>query len=98
VAAIDGVVWTDGPGGLPFLRVETDRCRARLTSYGAQLCEWVPAGESPVLYMSPHALFAAGTPIRGGVPISFHGLLRIPPIRTSPRTASRERAHGRSSR
>ena len=36
-------------GGPPFLRVETDQCRARLTSYGAQLCEWTPAGESPVL-------------------------------------------------
>ena len=71
MVAIDGVVWTNGPGGLPFLRVETDRCRARLTSYGAQLCEWMPAGESPVLYVSPHAVFAAGTPIRGGVPISF---------------------------
>ena len=71
MVAIDGVVWTNGSGGLPFLRVETDRCRARLTSYGAQLCEWMPAGESPVLYVSPHAVFAAGTPIRGGVPISF---------------------------
>ena len=58
---IDGVVWTNGPGGLLFLGVETDRCRARLTSYGAQLCEWMPAGESPVLYVSPHAVFAAGT-------------------------------------
>src|SRR5262249_59443493 len=38
---------------------------------GAALCEGMPAGESPVLYVSPHAVFAAGTPIRGGVPISF---------------------------
>src|SRR5262245_24065049 len=71
VGSIDGVVWTNGPGGLPFLQVDTDQCRARLTSYGAQLCEWMPAGESPVLYVSPHAVFAAGSPIRGGVPISF---------------------------
>ena len=71
MVAIDGVVWANGPGGLPFLHVETDQCRARLTSYGAQLCEWMPAGGSPVLYVSPHAVFATGTPIRGGVPISF---------------------------
>jgi len=71
VVAIDGFVWTNGPGGLPFLNVETDQCRARLTSYGAQVCEWMPAGVSPVLYVSPHAVFAAGTAIRGGVPISF---------------------------
>src|SRR3989442_2011804 len=31
----------------------------------------MPADESPVLYVSPHAVFAAGTPIRGGVPISL---------------------------
>ena len=68
---IEGVGWTNGPGGLPFLRMETEQCHARLTSYGAQVCEWVPAGESPVLYVSPHAVFAAGTAIRGGVPISF---------------------------
>jgi len=71
VTPSDNVVWTNGLGGLPFLHVETDRCRARLTSYGAQLCEWMPVGKSPVLYLSPRAVFAAGTPIRGGVPISF---------------------------
>ena len=51
--------------------METDRCRARLTPYGGQVCEWTPAGQSPVLFMSPRAVFAAGTPIRGGVPICF---------------------------
>jgi glucose-6-phosphate 1-epimerase len=71
VVAIDGAAWEDGPGGLPFLRVETDRCRARLTSYGGQLCEWTPAGQAPVLFLSPHSAFAVGTPIRGGVPICF---------------------------
>jgi D-hexose-6-phosphate mutarotase len=37
--------WEAGPGGLPFLVIETDRCRARLTPYGSQLCEWTPAGQ-----------------------------------------------------
>jgi glucose-6-phosphate 1-epimerase len=64
--------------------VQTDRCRARLTSYGAQLCEWIPAGESPVLYVSPHAVFAAGTPIRGGVPISFPWFASHPTDPTKP--------------
>src|SRR5262249_47709039 len=71
MVAIDGVVGEDGPGGLPFLKIETDRCRARLTWYGAQLCEWTPAGQSAVLFMSPRAVFATGTAIRGGVPICF---------------------------
>ena len=52
--------------------VETDRCRARLTPYGAHLCEWAPAGQSaPVLFLSPRSAFTAGTAIRGGVPVCF---------------------------
>jgi glucose-6-phosphate 1-epimerase len=69
---VAGVVREDGPGGLPFLVVETDRCRARLTPYGAHVCEWSPAGHAtPVLFLSPRAVFAPGTPIRGGVPVCF---------------------------
>jgi glucose-6-phosphate 1-epimerase len=52
--------------------VATDRCRARLTPYGAHLCEWAPAGQSaPVLFLSPRSAFTAGTAIRGGVPVCF---------------------------
>lgn len=62
----------DGPGGLPFLVVETDRCRARLTPYGAHLCEWTPAGQtSSALFLSPRAVFGGGKAIRGGVPVCF---------------------------
>lgn len=67
-----GIVREDGPGGLPFLRVETERCRARLTPHGAHLCEWTPAAQaSSVLFLSPRAVFAPGTAIRGGVPVCF---------------------------
>ena len=67
-----GVRQEDGPGALPFVVVETDRCRARLTPYGAHLCEWTPAGQaSSALFLSPRASFAAGTAIRGGVPVCF---------------------------
>jgi len=67
-----GAVWEDGPGGLPFLVVETDRCRARLTPYGAQVCAWTPAGHATsALFLSPRAVFGAGTAIRGGVPVCF---------------------------
>jgi D-hexose-6-phosphate mutarotase len=63
---------TEGPGGLPFLDVETPRCRARITSHGAQLCEWTPAGQSsPVVFLSPRAVFARDKAIRGGVPVCF---------------------------
>jgi glucose-6-phosphate 1-epimerase len=68
----DGTRWERGPGDLPFLVIETSRCTARMTPYGAQVCEWTPAAQaSPVLFLSPRAVFAAGTPIRGGVPLCF---------------------------
>ena len=59
-------------GALPFLVVSTNRCAARLTPYGAQVCEWAPAGQATsVVFLSPHAIFAAGRAIRGGVPVCF---------------------------
>jgi glucose-6-phosphate 1-epimerase len=62
----------EGPGGLSFIHLDTPRCRARLTSHGAQLCEWTPVGQSsPVLFLSPRAVFAKDKAIRGGVPVCF---------------------------
>jgi glucose-6-phosphate 1-epimerase len=62
----------EGPGGLSFIDLDTPRCRARLTSHGAQLCEWTPAEQSSsVLFLSPRAVFAKDKAIRGGVPVCF---------------------------
>jgi len=62
----------EGPGGLPFLVVETERCRARLTPYGAHLCEWTPASQTAsAIFLSPRAVFGGGRAIRGGVPVCF---------------------------
>ncbi len=81
----DGARWESGPGGLPFLVVETNRCRARLTPYGGQLCEWTPAGQStPVLFLSPRSAFAIGKAIRGGVPICFPWFGNHPSDTTKP--------------
>ena len=74
-----------GPGGLPFLVVDTDRCRARLTPHGAQVCEWSPAGQaSSVLFTSPRAVFAAGKAIRGGIPVCFPWFANHPSDPTKP--------------
>jgi glucose-6-phosphate 1-epimerase len=80
-----GVAREIGPGGLPFLVVETARCRAHLTPYGAQLCEWTPAGqETSALFLSPRATFATGKAIRGGVPICFPWFANHPSDPTKP--------------
>jgi glucose-6-phosphate 1-epimerase len=38
---------------------------------GAQITAWQPAGERPVLFTSPNAVFEPGKAIRGGIPIIF---------------------------
>jgi glucose-6-phosphate 1-epimerase len=44
---------------------------AELYLHGAHLTHWQPAGERPVLWLSPHSAYAEGKPIRGGIPICF---------------------------
>ena len=44
---------------------------AEVYLHGAQLTHWQPAGERPVLWLSPHSAFAEGKAIRGGIPICF---------------------------
>ncbi len=59
-------------GVLPFLDVDTPRCRARLTPFGAQVCDWTPAGQSrSALFLSPRAVLTGAKSIRGGVPVCF---------------------------
>jgi glucose-6-phosphate 1-epimerase len=67
-----GVVFEHRPGTVPLLVVETPRCRARLTPFGAQVCDWTPAGQSSsALFLSPRVVLTGVTPIRGGVPVCF---------------------------
>lgn len=65
----EGVTLVDGQGGLPALRVNTPACTGEVYLLGAHVTEWTPAGAEPVLWMSEKSQFAAGAPIRGGVPI-----------------------------
>ncbi len=62
---------SDG-GALPPPRTyATTEMTAEVYDHGAQVTRWAPAGVDPVLWLSPRARFAAGTAIRGGVPICF---------------------------
>lgn len=61
----------DGPGGLPLFRVSAPGGTGEIFLHGAHLASWIPAGQSPVLWMSDASHFAENTPIRGGVPICF---------------------------
>ncbi|MGQ4568532.1 aldose epimerase family protein [Dermabacteraceae bacterium P9123] len=49
--------------------METPLCGALVSLYGAQLLSFTPAGHTDLLWLSPKAVFAEGTAIRGGVPV-----------------------------
>jgi glucose-6-phosphate 1-epimerase len=55
----------------PILKIDHPSCRARVAFHGAHVMEWTPAGQEPVLYLSPNALLEAGKAIRGGIPICW---------------------------
>lgn len=58
-------------GELPVIVVDHPRVRAAVALQGAHLIAWHPAGHDPVLWLSDATAFAAGTAIRGGVPVCW---------------------------
>lgn len=58
-----------GPGGLTRLRLSPKGAVAEILAHGAHLLQYQPAGQPPVLFLSQTSDFAAGKPVRGGVPI-----------------------------
>lgn len=57
--------------GYPFLRIRHAKASASIALHGAHLTDWTPAGEKPVIYTSPTAIYKEGRAIRGGVPICW---------------------------
>lgn len=78
---------------LPAVGVSNRHARATIFLHGAHVASWRPVGEAEVLWTSVRSWFAAGKPIRGGVPICFpwfgahptdaaqpaHGIARLRP-------------------
>lgn len=58
-------------GELPVIVVDHPRVRGAVALQGAHLIAWRPAGLEPVLWLSGATAFAAGTAIRGGVPVCW---------------------------
>ena len=57
--------------GYPVYVVRHPAASARVALNGAHVMEWTPAGQAPVLYLSPDALLEPGKAIRGGVPVCW---------------------------
>ncbi len=60
-----------GAGGLPRLLIETDLAQTEIYPHGAHVTRWQPRDQAPVLWVSDKAVFAEGSPIRGGVPVCW---------------------------
>lgn len=67
------MVTTEYPYGqdFPILRIDTPLCQAEVSLYGAQVLQWTPTGQLPVIFMSPQAVFEQGKALRGGIPICW---------------------------
>jgi glucose-6-phosphate 1-epimerase len=82
------VAVASGNGGLPKVVVTTKSSTAEVYLHGAHVTHFQKNGEPPLLFISAKSHFAAGQPIRGGVPVCFpwfgnrdgepsHGFARI---------------------
>jgi len=65
------VTFLDGRGDLPMLEITTPWSSAEVYLHGAQVTHFKKHEEPPLLFLSQCSRFAAGQPIRGGIPIIF---------------------------
>lgn len=67
------MITTEYPHGeaFPILHVHTPLCEAEISLYGGHVLRWQPAGQQPVIFMSPKAVFSQGKALRGGVPLCW---------------------------
>lgn len=65
------LVFEAGPGGLPIARITNDYGEATIALQGAQVLQWEPQDEAPVIWLSKDAKFARGKSVRGGVPVCW---------------------------
>src|SRR5260221_14514260 len=79
---IAGVLDFANEGELVKAVVSRDGIQGELFLQGATVTSWAPAGQRPVIFTSPKAIYAPRTAIRGGVPIIFPW---FGPHRTNPK-------------
>jgi glucose-6-phosphate 1-epimerase len=61
----------EDPSGLIVAEVDIPDARATIALQGAHVMTWTPAGQAPVIWLSPVAKLAPGKSIRGGVPVCW---------------------------
>ncbi|HER20221.1 MAG TPA: D-hexose-6-phosphate mutarotase [Chromatiales bacterium] len=74
----DRVVFERGDGGLTRAVITHARATATVYLHGAHVTAFAPRDASPVLWLSPRALFRDDAAIRGGVPVCWPWFGRHP--------------------
>lgn len=67
----DRLSFVAGPGGLPHAVLTAGGAEAEVALNGGQVLSFRHAGEPPILWVSREAVYAAGKPVRGGVPVCW---------------------------
>lgn len=70
-AMADVLHFAENQPGLPVAEIRTSLATARVALQGGQVLAWQPVGQKPVLWVSKAAVFEAGKPVRGGVPVCW---------------------------
>ena len=68
---IPGMVAFTRSGELDLIEITSGWGTARILLQGALLLDWIPAGQPPVVWVSPQARYLAGKAPRGGVPVCW---------------------------
>lgn len=63
--------FVDAAAGVPVVEITTPHASARIAVQGAQVLEWQPSGQQPVLWVSRAAVYQSGKGVRGGVPVCW---------------------------
>jgi glucose-6-phosphate 1-epimerase len=58
-------------GDLQWIHVAGPLAEGVVCEQGAQVCDWTPTEEAPVLFLSGASRMEPGQPIRGGIPVVF---------------------------
>lgn len=63
--------FVEAGAGVPVIEITGADASARIAVQGAQVLEWQPVGQQPVLWVSRAAVYQAGKGVRGGVPVCW---------------------------
>lgn len=66
-----GLEFTAGPGGMPHALLRAGGASAEVALHGGHVLRYGADGAPPVLWVSRHAIYAPGKPVRGGIPVCW---------------------------